>query len=336
MAKASLSKPVQVGVVIVAAGLVLLAAVWQLVLGGYILTATRWDPDFTVSPDGLTVVFVGAGDGVTDLKSLRLPSGSITRLTKSPDLELSPAFSADGRWVYYAHRRGPRSGGGLRRCGADGANDGPVTSPKRPLADTAPSCSPDGRHLVFLRSGRRAQRSTGGVGWYDWASWLLDLRDGSERRLAVREPDGATKAVDGACFAGRSDSVVDVRVSLDAADLPAGFTVWRIGLDGRQESVATMREKAFEVRVSPDGRSVVYCADADEPFRPEVWLARLDGSPSRRLTHLSSRCSLPQVSLDGAWVYFVREYSGRAIWRVASSGGEPTEVVPPAAVDGRG
>ena len=174
----------------------------------------------------------------------------------------------------------------------------------------------------------------GGVGWYDWASWVLELRDGSERRLVARDPGGATRAIDGACFADRSDTFVAVRVSLDAGDLPSGFSVWRIGLDGRQESVATVRAKAFGIRVSPDGRSAVYSADADERFRPEVWIVRLDGSPSRRLTHLASRCSLPQVSPDGAWVYFVNEYPSRAIWRVPSKGGEPAEIVPPGAIDG--
>lgn len=91
------------------------------------------------SPDGGTVVFSLAQDGNTDLYSMRLSSGQITRLTNAPSIETAPSYSPDGRQIVFESDRSgsqqlyvmPAEGGEATRISfGEGRYSTPVWSPR--------------------------------------------------------------------------------------------------------------------------------------------------------------------------------------------------------------
>jgi dipeptidyl aminopeptidase/acylaminoacyl peptidase len=87
------------------------------------------------------------------------------------------------------------------------------------------------------------------------------------------------------------------------------------------------------VRVSPDGRQVLYTvreavmtADKSE-FLTHVWIANADGSESRQLTRGEKSATEPRWSPDGRSVAFVSSRSGKAnVWTLPMAGGEAEQL----------
>lgn len=97
------------------------------------------------SPDGTRVAFEAAVDGNSDVYLVEPDGGHLSRLTSEPSIDGVPAWSRDGRWVYFASTRAgpvpdiwrvPASGGDATRLTFNGAFE--------------PGESPDGEHLFYL------------------------------------------------------------------------------------------------------------------------------------------------------------------------------------------
>src|SRR3954447_15917012 len=63
------------------------------------------DITFAVSPNGEELVFNAAGEGGQDLYRIDLTSRRVTRIATTPDYEVDPGFSPDGKAVVYAAGR---------------------------------------------------------------------------------------------------------------------------------------------------------------------------------------------------------------------------------------
>ncbi|SLN32750.1 hypothetical protein AQS8620_01095 [Aquimixticola soesokkakensis] len=147
------------------------------------------------SPDGTTVVFSLTQGGNTDIYSMPVMGGGMTRLTNTPSIETAPSFSPDGsRIVFESDRSGsqqlyimPANGGEATRISfGDGRYGTPVWSPRGDLVaftkqangrfhigvmrtdgseerlltasflDEGPTWSPNGRVIMFTREGAGA------------------------------------------------------------------------------------------------------------------------------------------------------------------------------------
>ena len=107
------------------------------------------DVTFAVSPRGDAIVFNAAGQGGRDLYLLDLSNLSVKRIAETPDFEIDPSFSPDGKSVVYAAGRpGDRADHifvrsldrpTLKQLTSDDAND------------ESPEFSPDGSMIVFTR-----------------------------------------------------------------------------------------------------------------------------------------------------------------------------------------
>jgi len=74
---------------------------------------------------------------------------------------------------------------------------------------------------------------------------------------------------------------------------------------------------------SPDGRRVAFDSYGDD-LHFHIWIVDADGGTARRLTMQAGDQSVPSWSRDGHWIYFSGdEGTGRDIWRVSPSGGNP-------------
>lgn len=123
----------------------------------------------TISPDGQRIVWASdrpGGSGGWDLWQAQLREGrwqdpQPLGLNSARD-ERDPAYSPDGRWLYFASdRRGGRGGFDLYRAAV--AADGSLGAPQ-PLTglntrddERSPALRPDGQMLLFARNGTQGR-----------------------------------------------------------------------------------------------------------------------------------------------------------------------------------
>ncbi len=96
------------------------------------------------SPDGKSLIFQALGR----LYRMELPGGTPERLTDGGDFELSPAFSADGKWMAYATWN-DATGGAVFKISWPGGRPEVVHAAPSQLAN--PAFSPDGSSIVFVQ-----------------------------------------------------------------------------------------------------------------------------------------------------------------------------------------
>jgi len=123
----------------------------------------------TISPEGQRIVWASdrpGGTGGWDLWQAQLHEGRWQDpqplAVNSARDERDPAYSPDGRWLYFASdRSGGRGGMDLYRAAV--AADGRVGAPQ-PLAglntrddERSPALRPDGQMLLFARNGKQGQ-----------------------------------------------------------------------------------------------------------------------------------------------------------------------------------
>ncbi|MGH7223725.1 MAG: protein kinase domain-containing protein, partial [Gemmataceae bacterium] len=116
----------------------------KLAAPGVWFTGRVAEPRF--SPDGRRIAFLVRANGpYGDLQVLDLQSGKIRALTGGQALTLSPAWSPDGRWIYFASSRGGTLN--IWKIPAEGRVPQQITEGQGD--DTQLDVSPDGQHIVF-------------------------------------------------------------------------------------------------------------------------------------------------------------------------------------------
>jgi hypothetical protein len=128
-----------------------------------------------LSPDGTRIAFELHEGGHRDLAILK--DGAVERVTDDDALDLDPAWSADGRWLFFSSDRG-----GIFNLYARG-EDGTirqVTNVETGALEPAPS--PDGKTLAFVGFSREG---------YDLATMALDPASWMDPQPAPPAPDWA-------------------------------------------------------------------------------------------------------------------------------------------------
>lgn len=99
------------------------------------------------SPDGRQVAFIGwHRGGVRDLYLVEVGSGRVRRMTHDRAQELTPAWSADGRWLYFSSDRT-----GIYNIYGFELATGALRQITNVLSGAlSPAPSPDGRRLVYM------------------------------------------------------------------------------------------------------------------------------------------------------------------------------------------
>ncbi|MFN2565499.1 MAG: hypothetical protein ABR499_10870 [Gemmatimonadaceae bacterium] len=119
------------------------------------------------SPSGAEVAFDRSCCG--GIQVVNLASGARTTVTPANSTALYPEFSRDGQWVYYS-----RGFWRLHRVHPDGTGDEQVPM-LTPVSDGAPSFSPSGAQLVYVRITGGSQDQL----------WMLDVASGASTNLNV-------------------------------------------------------------------------------------------------------------------------------------------------------
>jgi Tol biopolymer transport system component/imidazolonepropionase-like amidohydrolase len=266
---------------------------------------------FDLSPDGETIVF----DLLGQLWTLPIEGGEARPLTdaaRDTAEDAGPTFSPDGRWIAF---QSDRPGGlGLFRIPATGGEPERLTRHRdRPRLRSNPAWSPDGRSIAFAFAD---------------TLFVLDTEAspvGSARSVPIELPrrpaqvGAPTWSPDGSRIAFSTGSGGFLRVFAGS-----GARVWEVPVRGGvPEPLTSQGERAVAPVYSPDGsRIAFFTLDSEDGW--QLWVQPYPNGAARRLTDQPAVAARrARWSPDGRELIYAAE--GR-LWRVAASGGSPTEI----------
>ncbi len=233
----------------------------------------NFDPDW--SPDSTKLVFERGFLEESDIVTVDADGSGERRLTHDDGVDIDPVWSPNGRWITWS------SDYAIRKMRADGTDKQKLTGARqaeRRASDAAPRWSPAGNAILFVRSIH---------GKDDWNRELFTIRPsgrGLTRLTRSRadeyehswSPDG-TKIV----FQRRGDaSDGTIRQHLWAMDADDGSQTRLTG----NLAVKNWSHFSFYPTWSSNGTRVAYTRYRTHCGRADLWVARADGSGTRRLT----------------------------------------------------
>ena len=285
-------------------------------------------------------------------------TGARQRITSAPPGESDrwPALSPDGRTLAFV-RGSAIFAVHTVPLGVDG---GTVAEPTRATGEEYPlgglAWAPDGQHLVF-------GAFTEEVGWRLWKI-AADAESGrptplpmlgtepsfvrppldSEVRLAyvamsddqniyrISGPAAGDSGIpERIAGSSRSDSGPRLNTQGDRLVFVSGQSgygeIWTMRIDGSEARQITDsgRVEVGTPNWSPDGRLIGFNGLTDQSF--DVYLIDAAGGALRPFTSAPSTDGGATWSLDGRWIYFMSDRTGRPeVWKKPTSGGEPIQV----------
>ncbi len=236
------------------------------------------------SPHGHRIAFWGLprGTGQRDLWTVAADGSDPVRITDDTDLDWSPAWSPDGRFLYFSSDRG----GSLNlwrvhldeETGRVLAKPEPVTAPSRWCGQAA--LAADGRTMVFTALDRRANARRVAL-------------DPTTLRV-VGEPQALTRGTVAYSFLAPSP---DGRL-LGLVSTAKFEDVYILRLaDNQLRRLTDDPTKDRGVVWTPDGRYLTWYSDRSGIY--EVWRIRPDGSGLQQVTRTEGPANQPVWSPDG-------------------------------------
>ncbi len=308
------------------------------------------------SPDGRTIAFTSARDGIYRIWLRQLPTGEEVALTTG--IDRAPRFSPDGASILFARREDQDSS--LYRIPVLGGQP-------RKLIDHAleGDWSPDGTRLAFIRQIKGGEWRVGVAG-----------ADGSGIRVASTPSEPALRAPrwapDGRSFvvvqSGVQATILDGLLVFDASTLTAtqikplqagghiSVVQW-VGPDFLYAQSPDVTSYAPESRVVFQGRSgggriltwipsfvdgfdllrdgsILFDSSANRQNLQEFDWTTSGVSPRRWLTRGTSMDRQPSYSPDGKWIVFSTSRNGNLdLWTTSTETGETRRVTDDQAQD---
>ena len=281
------------------------------------LSDTSQATDVAISPDGEFVVFVKEENGRQSLWLKQISAASSIQIAPSVENLLygSPAFSADGSYIYYlktAPRNAratlyqiPKLGGGEKKL---------VENISFQDSGSSFSLSPDGKQVAFIRLDEGFNRSL----------VITDLDGSNERRLISRKlPEYLT----GAAFSPDGKTIAAFAGSFDGkGGIGGGKTIVLVNAaDAAEKSLSEKRWAQAEGLAWLEDASGLIVSAAEKPGLVQLWhISNPDGAVSRITNDLSDYAA-PSLTAKSSTIAAVQENQNSHIWIVSLNQKETQE-----------
>ena len=241
----------------------------------------------------------------------RARDGRLTTVTDSLWLNHSPAWSTDGRWLFFvSNRDGPRDIYGAPIT-TDGRAGGRLVRLSTGLGAHTISLAANGSRLAYSRYANRT------------SIWSLPIPTAPPVTTAA-----ATRVTNA------NQSIEAMSVSPDGkwllydSDLTGNADIFRLSLAGGEpEQLTTDPADDFSPVTSPDGKEVAF--HSWRSGSRDIYVMRLDGGGVQQVTHSPHQEAQANWSPDGRALAFTDFRTGDGIWIVRRDGsgrwGEPTQ-----------
>jgi serine/threonine protein kinase/Tol biopolymer transport system component len=334
---ATKSSPRSLVVAPVAALIVIAVAIggWRLLSSGGAPAATTPEPFATialtrltttgtaglaaVSQDGRYVAHVVSDDKGSSLWLRQVSTSSNVEIVPPADVRYSAVtFSPNGDYVFYvsyprgseyaALRQVPVLGGGARKLVDD--------------IDTAPTFSPDGKRMAFVRG-----YPGGGAGV------MVGTSDGAElHELSSRKPP-LSYQIPLQTVSWSPDGKVIAVIAVDNTKLSAQVALLDTA-SGTEHFVGPQWRTINSLTWMVDGRSLILTAqELGGESGTQIWLVENPSGTVRRLTNDLSTYSGMSLSRDGHSLVTVRAEQRASIWLAPLEGGEAPHAIPNGGAD---
>ena len=169
--------------------------------------------------------------------------------------------------------------------------------------------------------------------WTPDGKWLVVNRGGRLYKIA---PDGSTdlQEIDTGSIVGcNNDHVITVDgkwigiSSNDPANRQYSSYVYIVPFEGGEPRKLTPLGPSYLHGISPDGKTVAYCAFRGPDQEQDVWIMPVKGGKETRLTDAPGLDDGPEYSRDGKYIWFNSVRTGRMqAWRMKANGKEQTQM----------
>jgi Tol biopolymer transport system component len=281
-------------------------------------------PTFGINPRGDAIVFSAVGEGGLDLYFLDLRTHEVTRIAATPDYEVDPEFSPNGKSVAFAAGKPSDRADHIFIRSLDGQTAKQLTA--EDANDAAPAFSPDGSFIVFTRD--KTYNWGGLASNWDWGGVLCVMNaDGTGLRQITR----------------------DETIAIDPHFCPDGKTIlfwsddglYTVASDGSRPPTTLGRLHGQQAAYSPDGRSIAFSMGRYAPDH-RIFVAKADGTELKRLAiseegqpaRPGGGSFQPAITPDGKRIlYFLESWPDGAtghpkesLWEMDIDGGHPREI----------
>lgn len=228
--------------------------------------------------------------GVFDIFSMDPDGSGVRRLTTNPETDRQPDWSTTGRDIAYSLRKpGSSTNFEVSRMTAVGTHHRQLTTTPDGQSSTQPSWRPDGKGIVFRRSGPTRR---------DGSIWQIGLR-GAHPALRFLPPFNPlypswSPDMKRVLFAAITSPDGDTDRGIFTMEGSGGRVTTLFDVPGASDSAPAW---------SPDGRQIAFESNADvDGGNPEgdmeIWTMRADGSNRRQLTRNTAHDEGPAWSPD--------------------------------------
>ena len=261
--------------------------------------------DLSWSRDSRHLAYVDAAWQVAEtaqLRVLRLADGHSATLTDERANVRGPAWSPDGRHLYFSTNRTGASDLWRLPVADDGTADG---------AAEQVTTAVEVRHAGFSADGRRIAFSKG--------RWVANVW-----RIPIL-PDRAATWADAEQITHDQAYIEFVDVSADgsrllfSSDRAGNQDLWTMTIGGETTRLTSDPAPEWAPKWSPDGQSIAfYSARSGDR---EVWVMPAGGGAARQLTHAPGLDAGWSWSPDGRMIAFRSERTGNSeVWTIGSDG----------------
>ena len=298
----------------------LLAVVAAVVLVPVASAETVGTNSFPGTPGAIT--FVSERDGFVNFNVYRMNADGFgqTRLTKTPGMNLSPSWSADGKKIAFTNSADLGVAGEVFQMDADGSNEKNLTN--APSDDGSPAYSPATNKFAFVSKRVGDQYdiylTTLGPDGQTTDLTRITTSDAADLSPAI-SPDGRRIA-----FVSDRDGDRDVYVMKLAPEGPKNVPV-KLTKDVGPGPGGSSRINDFQPDWSPDGTQIAFASDRSGDFEVYRMKAAPEGAKNKPLNLSKTPAARdldPTWSPDGKKIAFQTDRDGNSeIYRMRATDG---------------